>query len=317
MNIKFSFARRMLAIGLTVLALSACAPAPAPAPTTNQTAYDSYNAPVPVLEARSPAAATEAPAAAAPAAPAGSVAAQSQPEQPRLIIRTADMTIVVKNTQEQLSAISTLASRYGGFVVASGTTKMGNDIQGQISVRVDAKNFDTALAAIRKLAVDVRSENVRGEDVTAEYVDLGSQLKNLEAAEAQLQKIMEQATKTEDVLNVYQQLVQTRGQIDQIKGRMKYLSQSAALSTINVSLLPDALEKPVEVGGWRLEGVVKNAVESLIGLMQGLATLGINLVIVVLPVLVIFALPIIALLWIVRRVSRRGKVAKASSGESV
>ena len=303
-----SYSKRLLAIGLTALVLAGCAaPVQMAAPAAPVMRDQSSMLEMPAAAPKAGTVATEAPV--APAATGG--VAQSQPAQPRLIIRTADLNIVVKNTREQLSIISKLASQYGGFVVSSGTSQMGSDLQGQITLRVEAKNFDLALAEIRKLAVDVRSENVRGEDVTGEYVDLDSQLKNLAAAEAQLQKIMEQATKTEDVLNVYQQLVQTRGQIDQIKGRMKFLSQSAALSTINVSLIPDASTKPVEVGGWRLEGVVKNAVESLIGLMQGLATLAINLVIVVLPVLVIFFLPVIGLLWAVRRIQKRRTVKVA------
>ncbi len=184
-------------------------------------------------------------------------------------------------------------------------------MQGQITLRVESKNFDAALSDIRKLAIEVQSESVRGEDVTAEYVDLGSQLKNLEAAEAQLQKIMAEATKTEDVLNVYQRLIEIRGQIDQIKGRMKYLSQSAALSTINVSLTPDALTQPVEVGGWRVEGVLKSAVEALIGALQGLASIAIWLVVVALPILFMILLPIVAIIWLIGRMQKR-KANKAN-----
>ena len=301
MNIRKTMAARLALIGLVAVVLVGCAAPAAPfssaaresGGTTN--GYDASEAPM-------------APALPQPAATAVPAAAPGQPAdqaQPRLIIRTADLTIVVKNTDEQLAAISKLAAQYGGFVVQSGTSKVSNETQGQITVRVDAKNFDTAISDIRKLAVDVRSENVRGEDVTAEFVDLEAQLKNLEAAEAQLQKIMENAVLTEDVLNVYQRLTEIRGQIDQIKGRMKYLSQSAALSTINVSLIPDALAQPVEVGGWKLEGVLKSAVETLISTMQVLATLVINLIVVALPVIVIFALPVVALIWVTRRLQKR------------
>jgi hypothetical protein len=261
--------------------------------------------------------ATAAPAAAPMEAPAGGTTNSSvepQPAQQRLVIRTAEMSIVVSNTLEQINAISKLAAQYGGFVVQSGTSKVGNDaLQGQITLRVDAKNFDAALSDIRRLAVDVQSENIRGEDVTAEFVDLEAQLKNLEAAEAQLNKIMEQAFNTEDVLNVYQQLTQIRGQIEQIKGRMKFLSQSAALSTINVNLIPDALAQPVEVGGWRLEGVAKDAVEALIATLQGLASITVWFVIVILPVLVIFAIPVVLVIWLIRRALRNRKPVKPAA----
>ena len=81
------------------------------------------------------------------------------------------------------------------------------------------------------VAVEVRDEKVSGDDVTAEYVDLSSRLKNLEAAEEQLRDILARAEKTEDVLAVFNQLTAIRGEIEQVKGRMQYLSQSAALAT--------------------------------------------------------------------------------------
>jgi hypothetical protein len=260
--------------------------------------------------------ATAAPAAAPMEAPAGGATSSSvepQQAQQRLVIRTAEMSIVVSNTLEQINAISKLAAQYGGFVVQSSTFDAGNDLQGNITIRVDAKNFDAALGDIRRLAVDVRNESIRGEDVTAEFVDLDAQLKNLQAAEAQLTRIMEQAFNTEDVLNVFQQLTQIRGQIDQIQGRMKFLSQSAALSTINVNLIPDALATPVEVGGWRLEGVAKSAVEALIATLQGLLSIAVWFVIVVLPVLLIFALPVLLVIWLIRRARRNRKVEKPAA----
>ena len=51
---------------------------------------------------------------------------------------------------------------------------------------------------------------------TAEYTDLQSRLRNLEAAEAQLVNIMDGATKTEDVLSVFNQLVYIREQIQKV-----------------------------------------------------------------------------------------------------
>ncbi|BCX04256.1 MAG: hypothetical protein KatS3mg053_2194 [Candidatus Roseilinea sp.] len=240
--------------------------------------------------------------------------AADQAVQQRLIIRTADLTIVVKDTQAQMDALVKLAEEFGGFVVSSSTSRVrDNALQGYITLRVDATRFDEAMNRIRALAVEVRSENVRGEDVTAEYVDLDARLKNLEATEAQLKKILEQATTTEDVLAVYRELTQIRGQIEQIKGRMKYLSQSAALATISVTLIPDALAQPIQVGGWRPEGVAKEAFEALVATLQGLASLLIWLVIVVLPVLLILTLPIVVIVLLIRRARRNKRMEAAKT----
>jgi len=235
------------------------------------------------------------------AAPVGPIEAQ-----PRLIIRTADLTLVVKDTQEALDALTRLAGEFGGFVVSSSASRVAeNALEGSITLRVEAARFDQALARIRTLAREVRSESVRGEDVTAEYVDLDARLRNLEAAEAQLQQILKQATSTEDVLAVYRELTNLRSQIEQVKGRMKYLSQSAALATITVTLIPDALAQPIQVGGWQPAGVIRDALQALISALQGLATIAIWLVIVVAPMALIIAAPILLIILAIRRLRRR------------
>ncbi len=284
--------RAKILIALAIPLFAACAAAPA--------AFDADAAvpaqpPLPQAEFR-------AIPTAAPAEPAEA--------QPRLIIRTADLTLVVSDTQESMAALARLAGEFGGFVVSSSTSRVAeNALEGSVTLRVEAARFDEALARIRALAVEVRSESVRGEDVTAEYVDLDARMRNLEAAEAQLQQILKQATSTEDVLAVYRELTNLRGQIEQVKGRMKYLSQSAALATITITLIPDALAQPLQVGGWRPAGVVRDAFQALIGALQGLATLLIWLAIVVVPVLVIVAAPVVAAVLLLRRL-RRGKAAK-------
>jgi hypothetical protein len=177
-------------------------------------------------------------------------------------------------------------------------------------VRVPAEKLQDALAQLKSLAVSVTSENTTGEDVTAQYTDLESHLKNLEAAEAQLQKIMDSATKTEDVLNVYNQLVSIRDQIEQVKGQMKYYSESAAMSLIAVDLVPDALSQPIEIGGWKPQGVAKQAVEALIEALQGLATAVIWGAVFCLPLGLLFGLPgFFGARWAWRKWGKRTKPA--------
>ncbi len=187
-------------------------------------------------------------------------------------------------------------------------TGISTATQGTITVRVPADRLDEALQAIKADVIEVRSENISGEDVTQQYVDLQSRLRNLEAAEEQLQEIMGSATTTEDVMMVFNQLVQVRGEIESVKGQMQYFEQSARLSAVTVELIADAAAQPLEIAGWRPEGTAKAAVETLIRTLQFLADAGIWAVICVVPIGVILGLPVY---FVVRALRRRRKVAKA------
>ena len=115
---------------------------------------------------------------------------------------------------------------------------------------------------------------------------------------------MRQAKKTEDVMSVFGQLTQTRGEIEQAQARLKYLRESAALSTVTLNLQSDAANRPVEVAGWQPTGTAKRAIESLLQALQGLADLLIWSLIVLLPLALLVVLPL-RLMW------RRWKAGRA------
>ncbi len=233
----------------------------------------------------------------------------------RLVIKNASLNLVVKDPQASLDQVTALAERVGGFVVNSRTYKQGYDAEGvamlygEISIRVPAERFNDALAELRGASVRVENESISGDDVTAQYTDLQSQLKNLQAAEEQLTAIMKDAKRTEDVLNVYNQLVSIRGQIEQIKGQIKYYEESAAMSLISMTLMPDIASQPITPDVWAPEGVAKQAVEALVNTLQALGTAVIWFGIYTLPLLLLIGLPIVAVVFGLRRLLRRGPKA--------
>ena len=259
-----------------------------------------------------------APPAAAPMAPmeeavTGSIQDSSAPAQiDRLVIKNANMTIVVPDPALSMDRISQLAEEMGGFVVSANLYKQtlsnGTEVpRVSIAIRVPAEKLDQALESIRSESDETpQSESLNSQDVTSEYVDLESRLKNLEAAEAELTEIMQDARKTEDVLSVYNQLVSIREQIEVIKGQMKYYEQSAALSSISVELIADQAVQPIEIGGWKPVGIAKDAIESLLKALQSLISAVIWILLFLLPVLlVLFLIFVLPPLLIFRAWKRR------------
>jgi hypothetical protein len=214
-----------------------------------------------------------------------------------LVIRNADLTLVVVDPAQTSDDIGELAEDLGGFVVSSNVyqTSYGTSSEltarASIVIRVPAEKLSQAVDEIEQMAVEVQQKNISGEDVTQEYTDLQSQLRNLELAEDQLAEIMDSTRDAEDTLRVFEQLRQIRGEIEIIKGRISYLENSARLSRITVDLIPDVLAQPIQIGGWRPQGTVKDAVETLVQTLQFLADAGIWLVICVLPVALLIGLP--------------------------
>ncbi|HET9457061.1 MAG TPA: DUF4349 domain-containing protein, partial [Candidatus Limnocylindrales bacterium] len=154
-----------------------------------------------------------------------------------------------------------------------------------------ADRWDAAVAAIRGVADEVRHAAVQTEAVTAEVVDLGARIANLRASEAALQSIMVQATTIPSVLEVQEELTAVRGEIERLVAQKESLEERAAYGTLTVEFRLPATPVVEEVRrGWDPAADVDQATGSLIGLGQTLATIGIWVGIVGLPILLAFAL---------------------------
>jgi hypothetical protein len=236
----------------------------------------------------------------------------------RLVIRNATLTLVVDDPAAMMDMISSMTSEFGGWVVSansSRTTATNADEEPRITsatinIRIPADRLDEALELIKGdgNTNTVEYENVTGQDVTQQYIDIQSRLTNLEAAEAQLQEIMELARSTEDVLAVYSELVRIRGEIESARGQIQYYEQSAAYSSVNITLRPTPIVQPVTIGGWQPLETARDAFQSFVNVLQGLADFGITVVAFVLPLLIVIGIPA----WAIRRFVRRSRRSAAA-----
>jgi hypothetical protein len=245
---------------------------------------------------------------------------QVQETQIRMVIKNASLSIVVEEPATTMGLISSLAEDLGGYVVSSNLYRIQMDSgleipQASITIRVPAETLDQALDEIKSGAGEVLSEIVSGQDVTQEYTDLGSRLKNLERAEEQLVEILEASYETEDVLSVYNRLVDIREQIEVIKGQMQYYEQSAALSSISVDIQANEAVQPLKIGNWQPVGVAKKAIQALINTLKVIANALIWIGLYILPVALVLFFPV---RWIwkgIKKLNQRRKERKAQKKE--
>lgn len=223
----------------------------------------------------------------------------------QLIIYTGQLSMVVVDTEEAMATIARLVGEHEGWVVSSNSDRQsyqnGDVMTGNMKVRVPAGQFDTLMSQIKDLALEVSQESRFGQDVTEEYVDLSARLTNLERATEQLQAFLTEAQNVQEALVVYEELSRLEGEIESYKARIQYLAQLADFSLITINLTPDVLSQPIEMGNWQAQGIVRNALESLIETLQMVASGSIWLVFYALPLLLMVGLPV----WLIGRGIRR------------
>ena len=261
-----------------------------------------------------------------PAPGSPGLAAPYRAQAERMIIKNAEMDLLVSDTDVALDGITVIAADYGGYIISSHTWFEEEFKYATVRLGVPVVEFENILRRLRGLAVKVNSEVASGEDVTDQYVDLQSRLTNLQATRDRIREFLDKAETVEEALQVNQQLSEVEAQIEEIQGRMNYLKDRAAFSTIDVQLnpqrptptpspTPTPTPTPTPVA-WRPGETVTEATDVLTFVVKGLVDLAIWVVVVLGPFLVPVALLLWLVIWLRRRKARSASPPEPPSSDS-
>jgi hypothetical protein len=236
------------------------------------------------------AAASAAPAPAASAAPAAGPNDIGNLVDDAKIVRTGSIELQVKDVPKAVQVARDGIRAMGGYIGASQTGTLGDDPVATITYRIPVDRWEDALDLLRGLAgqtTKVLSEQTQAVEVTGAVVDLEARIRNLRASETALQDIAAKATRVSDVLEVQAQLTNVRGEIEQLNGQLKELTDRAAFATLTANFGTPVVAVDVAAKGWEPAKVVDEATASLVNILQALTTAGIWFVIVWVPILVV------------------------------
>jgi hypothetical protein len=197
------------------------------------------------------------------------------------IIRTADMTLEVRDVTGTVESLKALAVAQGGFLSSTNIRKNSyNQLTGTVILRVPQASFDNTISGAKALGT-VKAISTSGKDVTEEYVDLEAQKTSHTNQLAQYNAIMKQSTKVEDIIKVQEQIDRVQTQLDRLNGRLSYLDNRIDISTITVYL-----EEPEPVGGQAghdFVATINEGISGFLGMIDALIILAFTL----LPLIVV------------------------------
>ena len=228
-----------------------------------------------------------------------------QAPQARLIIKNGQLAITVMDTETAVSTATQLIADLGGYIISQQQfdAEFGSRAA-NMQLAVPVNQFETALQQLRQLG-DVTNDFAGGQDVTAEYVDLGSRLDNLIATRDRLRSFLDAAETVEEALRVNDQLKGVEEEIAVIQGRLNYLGDRSAFSTIDLSLqplLPTPTPTPIPTAeSWQPSNTAQLAMVNLQDSAQDTADFAIYNAIVAGPWLLLLGI----VGWIAWRLNRR------------
>ena len=210
----------------------------------------------------------------------------------RMVIKDANLDLLVANTQQTVSRITQMAADYGGYIISAQTWTEREALYATLRLGIPSSNFEITLTQLREMGLEVLQETASGQDVSAEYVDLQAQLVNLEATAARVRLFLEDTETVEEALQVNKELSKLEAEIEQVQGQIRFYEGRSAFSTVTVNLIPEVIiptPTPATDPVWDpgetftsatnvLKGLAQNSVDFLIWALVLFAPVGVILV---------------------------------------
>jgi NACalpha-BTF3-like transcription factor len=314
MKTRFNILALFVFLGMMVLSACGAAATQAPAAPAAQEAFVMEQ---PAAAVESAGQAEAAKDASAPPADLSSVPVYSTSVSPdvntqndayatsHMIIKNGDIKLLVEDTDISIDRATQAIGDMGGYIISSRVWYQPyadgeNYKYATITIGVPVDQFERTLTRLRGLAVKVLDETASGEDVTNQFVDLQSQVTNLEATRDRIKSFLDDAQTTDEALRINAELTNVEAQIEQIKGQMNYLQDRSAYSTITVNLepvLPELKETPTPTptpNVWKPGQTFENAKKAVTTAYQGIIDFLIWVFVVLVPIIA----PPVLIIWL-------------------
>jgi hypothetical protein len=159
------------------------------------------------------------------------------------IIRTASLTVQVKDVPKALDDTRTTVENAGGFVGNETTARDGKGHERtRVVLRVPTEQYDQVLADLEGTG-KVIERTAKAQDVTDQVVDVESRIKTQRASVARVRELMDQATKISDVVALEGELSSRESDLEALLARQASLKDRTSLATITLSLSETPVKK--------------------------------------------------------------------------
>ena len=167
------------------------------------------------------------------------LAQTDQAESPELterkVIKEGFIDFATDDLAATRSVILAAVRDHGGYVAADRQDRSPGHVSHTLEVRVPAADFDLFLAEATRGVERFDGREIRVRDVTEEYLDVEARLATKKALEERYLNLLQRAATVTEILEIEKQIGELRGDIESIEGRLNYLQDRVALSSLTLT----------------------------------------------------------------------------------
>lgn len=160
---------------------------------------------------------------------------QAEQISDKKIIQTGNVSFETQNIESTYKFISDLIKEFDAYSSNEYSNNYSGRIEYSLTVRIPSENFDSFLSKLEKHVGRFENKNISLVDVTEEFIDVEARLNNKKELEKRYVELLAKAVKLEDILSLERELNNIRAEIESIEGRLRYLKNQVAMSTLTVT----------------------------------------------------------------------------------
>lgn len=231
----------------------------------------------------------------------------------RKLIKNVNLEVETENFDRLYAKVNEKTEALGGYVensyIYNGSSYYSHDTRdANLTIRIPAENLNAFLSEVSE-ASNVISRNDSVTDVTLQYVDLESKKEALIIEQDRLLELLEEAETIEDIIALEGRLSEVRYELESMESQLRTLDNQVSYSTVYLYIQEVAKLTPVKEQSLG-EKIVTGFTESLYGVGKGLLDFAVGFIIK-LPYIVVWAVVIVACVFVVKGICKAHKKRKA------
>ncbi len=236
------------------------------------------------------------------------------------LIKNIYMDVETKEFDTLIEKLAKKVTELKGYIESSQVS--GNSYQyenmryASLTIRIPSDSLNQFVSVVEKDA-NVTNKTEGTQDVTLQYVDMSSHVEALRAEQKSLMKILEAATKVEDIIQIQSQLTQVRYEIESYESQLRTYDNLVDYSTVTVSINEVKRETSTQTESFA-EKISARFTTNLYNIGQGFQSFIIWFISSI-PYIIIWVITIVLLIFIYRKASPkiRGRKKLNSKNEKI
>jgi len=162
---------------------------------------------------------------------------KANPDWDKKIIKTANVSLELKDFNAYNKGIHQNLKAYGAYIAQEEQTQTSDATQNTITIKVPVDRFEDLMNSFSGDGIKLLEKKITTEDVTGEVIDTKGRIETKKQVRQQYMELLKQAKNMKDILEVQNEINGITEEVEAAGGRVQYLVHQAAYSTIHLKYL--------------------------------------------------------------------------------